>query len=216
MKLFSIHKGYASQSRRFGHFAHPADVQKAALDHPDLTFVIYHSALKHGPGEPQFKRDGFYDAETGDFEWHAELMKIKQRNPKIDNVYCEIGSAFGSLAIANPEMCQHLIGKNIKHYGADHVIWGTDCLWWGSPQWVIDAFKRFQISDEMCKKFGYAKVSKADKAKIFGLNAAKVYGIDADAEHKAIPRDALTKLKLAYLDRGGKRENAAYGWVLAD
>ena len=75
-------------------------------------------------------------------------------------------------------MCQHLIGKNIKYYGADHVIWGTDCLWWGSPQWVIDAFKRFQISDELCEKFGYKKLTKEDKAKIFGLNAAKIYGVD--------------------------------------
>ena len=100
-------------------------------------------------------------------------MKIKQRNPKINNVYPEIGSSFGTLAIAHPVMCQHLIGKNIKHYGADHVIWGTDCLWWGSPQWVIDAFKRFQISDELCEKFGYKKLTKEDKAKIFGLNAAK-------------------------------------------
>ena len=57
----------------------------------------------------------------------------------MNNVYCEIGSAFGSLAIEHPEMCMHLIGKNIKHYGVDHVLWGTDCLWWGSPQWVIDA-----------------------------------------------------------------------------
>ena len=107
-------------------------------------------------------------------------MKIKQRNPKINNVYPEIGSSFGTLAIDNPEMCQHLIGKNIKKYGVDHVIWGTDCLWWGSPQWVIDAFKRFQISDELCEKFGYKKLTKEDKAKIFGLNAARLYGIDAE------------------------------------
>ena len=91
----------------------------------------------------------------------------------MNNVYPEIGSAFGSLAIQHPVMCQHLIGKNIKHYGVDHVIWGTDCLWWGSPQWVIEAFKRFQISDELCEKFGYAKLTKEDKAKIFGLNAAQ-------------------------------------------
>ena len=84
-------------------------------------------------------------------------------------------------------MCQHLIGKNIKHYGVDHVIWGTDCLWWGSPQWVIDAFKRFQISDELCEKFGYEKLTKEDKAKIFGLNAAKIYGVDPDEKRKNIP-----------------------------
>lgn len=213
LKVFSVHKGFAAQSRTLGHFAHPGDLEKAAKDHPDITFIAYHSALKHGPGEPQFNADGFYDPETGDFEWHAELMKIKDRNPDINNIYPEIGSSFGLLSIAHPEMCQHLIGKNIKHYGADHVIWGTDCLWWGSPQWVIDAMKRFQISDRLCEKFGYAKVTKDDKAKIFGLNAAKIYNFDVNEKLKAIPVDKLSELKTAYLENGGERDNAAHGWV---
>ena len=216
MKIFSVHKGYASQSRTLGHLANPADVEKAALDHPDLTFIIYHSAIKHGPGEPEFKKDGFFDPTTGDFAWHDVLMKLKERNPQINNVYCEIGSAFGSLAIQHPVMCQHLIGKNIKYYGADHVIWGTDCLWWGSPQWVIDAFKRFQISDELCEKFGYHKLTKEDKGKIFGLNAAQVYGVDVKAKRQALPDDALNRLKGKYLSMGGQRTNAAYGWVRAE
>ena len=51
LKVFSVHKGFASQSRTLGHFAHPGDLEKAAKDHPDLSFIAYHSALKHGPGE---------------------------------------------------------------------------------------------------------------------------------------------------------------------
>jgi hypothetical protein len=96
------------------------------------------------------------------------------------------------------------------------VIWGTDCLWWGSPQWAIDAFKRFQISDEMCEKFGYKKITKDDKAKIFGLNAARLYKVDLQAQRNALPPDTLDKLKSAYVDGGGQRENGAYGWVRAD
>lgn len=216
LKIFSVHKGYASQSRTLGHLANPADVEKAALDHPELTFIIYHSALKHGPGEPEFRADGFFDPTTGDFAWHDVLMKIKERNPRMNNVYPEIGSAFGSLAIQHPIMCQHLMGKNIKLYGADHVVWGTDCLWWGAPQWVIDAFKRFQITDELCDKFGYAKLTKDDKAKIFGLNAAKIYGVDVQSRRQAFPKDTLSRLKQTYLSQGGQRTNAAYGWVRAD
>jgi predicted TIM-barrel fold metal-dependent hydrolase len=215
LKTFSVHKGYASQSRTLGHLANPADVEKAALDNPDLTFIIYHSAIKHGPGEPQFDKNGF-DPATGDFAWHDILMKIKERNPKLTNVYPEIGSAFGTTAISHPEMCMHLIGKNVKYYGVDHVIWGTDCLWWGSPQWVIEAFKRFQISDQLCERFGYKKLTKEDKAKVFGLNAARLYGVDVQAKRQALPADALTKWKQAYLHQGGQRDNAAYGWVRAD
>jgi predicted TIM-barrel fold metal-dependent hydrolase len=215
LKTFSVHKGYASQSRTLGHLANPADVEKAALDHPDLTFIIYHSGIKHGPTEPEFDKGGF-DPETGDFAWHDVLMKLKERNPKMTNVYPEIGSAFGTTFLIHPEMCMHLMGKNIKYYGVDHVVWGTDCLWWGSPQWVIEAFKRFQISDQLCDKFGYKKLTKEDKAKIFGLNAAGIYKVDVNAKRNALPNDAFTKTKQVYLDEGGKRDNAAYGWVRAD
>ena len=110
----------------------------------------------------------------------------------------------------------HLIGKNIKHYGADHVIWGTDCLWWGSPQWVIDAFKRFQISDELCEKFGYAKITKEDKAKIFGLNAARIYEIDVNKKRNPLNPDIISQARKSYENTGLMRENAAYGWVRAD
>src|SRR5262249_2060225 len=211
MKIFSVHKGYSYQSRTLGHLANPKDVEKAALSNPDLTFIIYPSAIKHGVTEPEFKDPSYFNPTTGDFAWHDILMDIKRRNPKMNNVYCEIGSFFGPLAIAHPVMAMHGMGKNIKYYGADRVIWGTDCLWWGSPQWVIDAFKRFQISDEICEKFGYKKITKEDKARIFGLNAARVYGLDVKAKRNALPADTLTRLKTAYVDRGGQRSNGAYG-----
>jgi predicted TIM-barrel fold metal-dependent hydrolase len=215
IRLISTHKGYSYQSRTLGHLANPKDVEKAALRNPDFNFVVYHSAIKHGSNEPKWLELNKYDPTTGDFEWHSVLMDIKKRNPRINNVYCEVGSFFNTLAIAHPELCMHGMGKNIKHYGSDHVIWGTDCLWWGSPQWGIDAFKRFQITDEFCEKFGYKKLTKKDKANILGLNAARVYNVDVKAKRKALPADALSKLKLAYLDRGGQRSNAAYGWVRA-
>ena len=212
----SVHKGFASQSRRFGHLANPEDVERAALQNPDFTFVVYHSALKHGPTEPAFSEPGFFDPSTGDFAWHEILMDIKRRNPDLGNVYCEIGSAFATLAVTHPVMCMHLMGKNIKHYGADRVLWGTDCIWWGSPQWCIEAFKRFQISDEICEKFGYAKLTKQDKAQIFGLNAAKIYGVDPAQARQALRADALSAMKANYLARGLEPDNAAHGWVRAD
>ncbi|MCS7023808.1 MAG: amidohydrolase [Bryobacteraceae bacterium] len=215
LKIFSVHKGYSYQSRTLGHLANPKDVEKAALNNPDLTFIIYHSALKHGPNEPDWEKANEYDPTTGDFLWHSVLMDIKKRNPKMNNVYCELGSFFGPLVIANPVVAMHGIGKNIKYYGVDHVVWGTDCLWWGSPQWLIDAFKRFQISDELCERFGYKKLTKQDKAKIFGLNAAKIYGLDVKKKRQALPADALDKLRMAYLEQGGQRSNEAYGWVRA-
>ena len=214
MKIFSVHKGYSYQSRTLGHLANPKDVEKAALNNPDITFIIYHSAIQHGPNEPEYKAS--IDPVTGDFAWHNILMDIKKRNPKLNNVNPEIGSFFNVLAIADPNLCMHGIGKNIKTYGADHVIWGTDCLWWGSPQWSIDAFKRFQISDEFCEKFGYSKITKADKAKIFGLNAAKIYGINPKEKRNPLNPDIIEQARASWENSGILRENAAYGWVRAD
>lgn len=213
LKLISVHKGYSYQSRTLGHLANPKDVEKAALRNPDFNFVVYHSAIKHGPNEANWKESNKFDPTTGDFEWHSVLMDIKKRNPGLNNVYCEIGSFFNVLAVIDPVMAMHGMGKNIKYYGSDHVVWGTDCLWWGSPQWGIDALKRFNISPEMCDKFGYKPLTKDDKAKIFGLNAAKLYGVNVKAKRNALPADSLERLKTAYLDRGGQRSNAAYGWV---
>mgnify|MGYP000166780622 CR=1 FL=1 len=215
IKLISTHKGYSYQSRTLGHLANPKDVEKAALRNPDFNFVVYHSAIKHGSNEANWKESNQYDPTTGDFLWHSVLMDIKKRNPKMNNVYCEIGSFFNTLAVIDPVMAAHGLGKNIKYYGSDHVVWGTDCLWWGSPQWGIDALKRFQISDEMCEKFGYKKITKEDKAKIFGLNAAKLYNVDVKAKRNALPADALEKVKIAYHEHGGQPSNAAAGWVRA-
>jgi uncharacterized protein len=214
LKIFSVHKGFSYQSRILGHLANPKDVEKAALNNPDLTFIIYHSALQHGPNEPEYAAS--VDPVTGDFAWHNILMDIKKRNPKMNNVYPEIGSFFNVLAIADPKQCMHGIAKNIKTYGADHVIWGTDCLWWGSPQWSIEAFKRFQITDEFCEKFGYAKISKEDKHKIFGQNAAKIYGVNVKEKRNPLSPDIIAQARKSYENAGLLRDNLAYGWVRAD
>jgi hypothetical protein len=216
LKTISVHKGYSAQSRTLGHLANPKDVEKAALDNPDFKFVVYHSAMKMSPYTPDFENMINYDAESGDFDWHKNLMDIKRKNPQLDNVYVEIGSAFGTLALEHPIMAQHLMGKNIKYYGSDHVIWGTDCLWWGSPQWVIDALKRFQISDELCEKYGYEKITEQDKANIFGLNAAKIYNVDVTERREKITDDDLAKFKLQYRAEGGQPSNRYPGWVRDD
>ena len=81
---------------------------------------------------------------------------------------------------------------------------------------MIDYMKRFQISDELCEKFGYAKITKEDKAKIFGENAARIWGIDLEEKRKALPADTIERFKASYEMAGGQRSNAAYGWVRAE
>ncbi|MFO7965092.1 MAG: hypothetical protein R6U50_14305 [Desulfobacterales bacterium] len=64
--------------------------------------------------------------------------------------------------------------------GPDHVCWGTDSVWFGSPQWQIEAMRRFEIPKDMQEQHGFAPLGPADggtKQMIFGKNSAGLYGL---------------------------------------
>jgi predicted TIM-barrel fold metal-dependent hydrolase len=63
----------------------------------------------------------------------------------------------------------------------DHVMWGTDSCLWGNPQWQIDAFRKFQIPDQLVEGYGYPKLTPEIKAKVFGQNAARIWNLKATA-----------------------------------
>src|SRR5207245_4201673 len=121
----------------------PNHVHKAPNDLPDLSFILYHagyrgpalSPLSRGTGErvPASK-------ETGEQEipWISESFRILKRNPGIKNIYFELGSTFNALSASGPEACCHMLGQMIQSAGADHILWGTDSIWNGSPQSQIE------------------------------------------------------------------------------
>ena len=79
------------------------------------------------------------------------------------------------------------------------MLWGTDSIWYGSPQDQIDAFRAFQISPELREKYGYAELTPALKRKVFGLNAVKVYSLDAGgAEKTPLAADTIDRARAAY------------------
>ena len=189
------------------------DIPPAAKDFPDLNFIIYHSGMQNmvstlPPGQTGIGEDGY-------IPWTTDLVKARKEDPSLTNIYMELGTVFAFSVITHPEIAGHLLGQIIDGYGADHVQWGTDCIWWGSPQWLIESFRRFQIPEKLQEKFAYAPISDADREIIFGLNAAKMYDIDVDAVRKAVPGDELTKIKMAYQEAGAEPSNTAYGWVEA-
>jgi hypothetical protein len=97
--------------------------------------------------------------------------------------------------------------------GVDHVLWGSDSVWYGSPQWQIEALRRLEIPEDMQKKYGFAPLGPADgsvKSAIFGFNAARFYNIDLHAD---LGNDGLSQMKYAYLNDSPGRSNATYGYV---
>jgi hypothetical protein len=125
-----------------------------------------------------------------------------------------LGTTLGHTIITHPKICAHLLGQIIQAFGSDHVLFGTDSIWWGSPQWQIEALRRFQIPLEMQEKFGYSAITEDDKKKILGLNAAKLYQINVSETRKQIAVDRMTHLKERYLEEGGQPSNNQYGWVV--
>ncbi len=57
-------------------------------------------------------------------------------------------------------------------------MWGTDSVWYGSPQWQIEAFRRIEIPESMRAEHGYAALGDADgavKSAILAGNSARLY-----------------------------------------
>ncbi len=210
VKNVCVHKGLPLFGFNEEH-CHPKDIAKAAADFPDVNFIIYHSGFRSIRGGAEYTREKLL--ETNKVDWVTDLCAIRKKNPKLTNVYMELGSTFGMTVVLQPLLTGHILGQILDAFGEDHVVWGTDSIWWGSPQWQIEALRRFEMPKELQDKFGYKPLTKEIKDKIFGLNAAKIYGIDVSAKRQAIPKDYLTKLKMAYHYHGGERSLAAYGWV---
>ena len=186
-------------------YNHPRDLIKAAQDFPDIDFLAYHSGLL-GVTAPK---------PSGEVPWTTEFCQMKKKAPGLKNIYMELGSTFGQLVTTDPTACAHLLGQLVDAFGADHVLWGTDSIWYGTPQWQIEAFRRFEIPAALAERHGYAPLTRTVKEQIFGLNAARVFGVDVNATRNEIPKDYLSRMKMAYLEDGAAPSHRWYGWVTA-
>ena len=94
-------------------------------------------------------------------------------------------------SVANPRFAAAFVGSLVNMMGADNVVWGTDSVWYGSPQWQIEAMRRLEIPDDMMKKRGWkTQLGAPDgpvKTKIFGMNSARIYKYDVKAEYEPVP-----------------------------
>jgi predicted TIM-barrel fold metal-dependent hydrolase len=211
IKNICLHKGLPLQSG-VEEYWHPRDLERAAKDFPDLNFIVYHAAFHSiqpalGAAREEFRTSARVD-------WVTDLCEIRQRNPGLTNIYAELGSTFGMMVITSPLLCGHVLGMLVQSLGADHVLWGTDSIWWGSPQWQIEALRRYTMPESLMKRFGYRPLTSDVKAQILGGNAARVYGIDPNLHRNPIPPDYVSKLKAAYREEGPRPSLTQYGWVL--
>jgi len=202
VRNIAIHKGLAFGPRSYEHST-CADVGRVAKRFPDVKFLIYHS------GFAQDKPEGPYDAKRTD-GIDSLVTSLTQNGVKPgSNVYAELGSTWRFL-MRDPDSAAHALGKLFNACGQDNVLWGTDSIWYGSPQDQIAAFRTFQIAPELREKHGYPQITPALRAKVFGQNALKVYSIPADVVKKHLA-DRVSTDRVAYREERADPRFVTYG-----
>ena len=197
IRIISCHKGLPLPFPLMGEgnlqYRLSHDVGPAAKEYSDIKFIIFHSG--HDPAMPE---GPYTDGPAASGTDSLVKSVLDSGLGTGSNVYAELGSTWWQV-MREPDQAAHLIGKLIKYLGEDNVLWGTDCLFYGSPQDQIQAFRSFQISEEFQEKYGYAKLTDEIKAKIFGLSSAKIYGIEPVEVTRLAQTDAIGRAKANYL-----------------
>ena len=180
-----IHKGLSLGSP----FGSPDDMGPAARRHPDMNFVAYHSGFEAGVPEVPYTKATRHMG-TNRLIWSMEREGIGPN----ENVFAELGTSWW-FVMRYPDQAAHFLGKLLRYVGEDNVLWGTDCLFYGSPQPMIQAMRAFQISPEFQERYGYPKLTKELKAKILGLNGAALYGVEPNTETCEFSRHDLEQIR---------------------
>lgn len=189
--IICTHKGISSIVGATPELASPVDVGPAAARNPDVSFVIYHSGFEPGAGGT-----GPYDPEDPDPQGVDRLVRSLAEagiGPS-ENVYAELGGTWWFI-MRDPTVAAHVLGKLLLYVGEDRVVWGTDSIWFGTPQDQIQALRTFQIAPELQERHGYPELTDERKRKIFGLTSAELYGIEVPASTCAVSAGDIEEIR---------------------
>jgi hypothetical protein len=183
-----VHKGLPFGQRGY-EYSTCRDIGVVAKRYPDMNFLVYHSGFDPRVGEGPYNAQAKAGVDT--------LIASVEQHGARSNVFPELGSTWRFL-MREPDQAAHLLGKLLRAFGDDNVLWGTDSIWYGSPQDQIQAFRAFEISKEFQDRFGYPALTAERKRRIFGLNAARVYNLKPDAMRAKLARDRVQKSRNDY------------------
>src|SRR4051794_19224157 len=232
--VVATHKGFALPGFD-QRAATPRDIGPAAKQYRGVRFLVYHSGYDTGDKQEPYAGDA---KATSDAHKVDALIKSLRENDydatrfvkkgkkfgNVPNVWAELGSVWRNV-MHDPDQCAHLLGKLITYVGPKRIAWGTDSLWYGSPQPEIVALRRFEFSDKAKEFYGLPYGLEGDvedptqkapdpsrtiRNGILGRNAAAAYEFDPDERFNAISCDQVNALRQdAYLSQlGTARESA--------
>jgi uncharacterized protein len=239
--VVATHKGFALPGFD-QRAATPRDIGPAAKANPGVRFLVYHSGYDTGDTQRPYPGDENADSNTNtvdalikslrENDYDASKFRKKgKRFGNVPNVYAELGSVWRNV-MSDPDEAAHLLGKLITHVGPRRIAWGTDSLWYGSPQPEIVGLRRFEFTDEGKELYGLPygldgdvndPTRKAPEPErtirngILGRNAARAYEINPDAKRREIECDDVNEMReQGYLrDQGTHRESAPLASHLA-
>ena len=181
--VFCAHKGLPLVHFDAAHNL-PDDMVAASRVFPDMQFVVFHGGWLPG------HREGPYDA--GNPIGIDRLLAALDHHgvAQNDNVWVDLGTLWRRV-LSDPTQAAHVLGKLLSRVGEDRILWGTDSIWYGSPQAQIMALRAFSISAAFQQGYGYPALTDAVKRKILGLNAARLFGLDPVATRCKLDADRL-------------------------
>jgi hypothetical protein len=191
VKVICIHKGIPL-GRDGYEYSTCRDIGVAARRYPDVSFLVYHAGFEPGLPEQPFAPG----AGRGGIDTLVQSLLDNGIAPN-SNVYAELGSTWRFL-MRDPDSAAHALGKLFKHVGERNVLWGTDSVWYGSPQDQIQAFRAFQIAEPLRERHGYPAIDAHLRARVFGLNALVPYGISVEEAMKRASNDDVAAVRTAY------------------
>jgi len=163
----------------------PDDIVAVSRQFRDMQFVVFHAAW-----DPR-RIEGAYDAHAAIGIDTLLAALDRHQVPADDNVWVDLGTVWRQV-LTDPTQAAHVLGKLLRRVGPHRVLWGTDAVWYGSPQPQIAAFRAFQISTEYQDHYGYPALTDDLKRGVFGLNAATLFGVDPTAQRCGLTTDPLT------------------------
>ena len=184
VKVFVAHKGLPLVNFDPA-FNHPDDIVAVSRQFPDMQFVVYHAAWDPSQVEGPYDPTATIGIDT--------LLAALDRHgvPPNDNVWVDVATLWRQL-LTMPDQAAHAVGKLLLRVGGQRVMWGTDAIWYGSPEPQIMAMRAFEITPEFQEAYGYPALTDEVKADLFGLNAASLFGVDPTATRCGLTQDPLT------------------------
>ena len=129
----------------------PDDVHQAALDFPDMNFIVHHLA----------------------FPFEDLAIDLASRLP---NVYLAMSTWINMIKIAPVETAMRF-GKMLSWCSPEKVIWGSETPLWPSAQHLLDLSYDFQIPEDLRAGWNFPEITDEDRRLMFGGNIIRLLGL---------------------------------------